>query len=133
MNKEIKPGYYRISIKILVLNEDESRFLLVRSDDGRWDLPGGGLKWGESTVECIKREIMEEMGIDVINIQQKPKYFFPVVSDIVKYAYVVYQAELSNLDFISSDECREISFVSAVEAKEINIKPNVEVFLDMYK
>ena len=27
---------------------------------------GGGLEWGEGTKDCLKREIKEEMGIDVI-------------------------------------------------------------------
>jgi 8-oxo-dGTP diphosphatase len=28
-------------------------------------LPGGGMEWGEGTIECLKREWKEEMGIDI--------------------------------------------------------------------
>jgi ADP-ribose pyrophosphatase YjhB (NUDIX family) len=28
-------------------------------------LPGGGLQWGEGTEDCLKREWMEELGIDI--------------------------------------------------------------------
>jgi ADP-ribose pyrophosphatase YjhB (NUDIX family) len=28
-------------------------------------LPGGGLQWGEGTEDCLKREWVEELGIDI--------------------------------------------------------------------
>lgn len=31
--------------------------------EGFWGLPGGHLEYGESLLECIKRELMEELGI----------------------------------------------------------------------
>jgi 8-oxo-dGTP pyrophosphatase MutT (NUDIX family) len=34
--------FYRVSIKALVLDE-QGRFLLCREDNGKWELPGGGL------------------------------------------------------------------------------------------
>ena len=29
-------------------------------------LPGGGLQWGEGTEDCLKREWMEELGMDIV-------------------------------------------------------------------
>lgn len=133
MNQDIKPGYYRISVKALVLNEDKTKFLLVCSDDGTWDLPGGGLKWEESSHECIKREIMEEMGVEVFHIKEEPTYFFPVVNDFVKYAYVIYETKLSGTNFVASDECKEIIFVTSKEAEGLIVRPNVKIFLEVYR
>lgn len=31
--------------------------------------PGGGLEPGEGTLECLRREIMEEMGLEVMNLR----------------------------------------------------------------
>ena len=40
---DIPECFYRISVKALVLNEARDRFLITQEEDGRWELPGGGL------------------------------------------------------------------------------------------
>ncbi|HWA31928.1 MAG TPA: NUDIX hydrolase [Candidatus Paceibacterota bacterium] len=47
----------------IILNE--GKLLLVRntSSQKHTSLPGGKLEWGEDAVECLKREIEEELGI----------------------------------------------------------------------
>jgi 8-oxo-dGTP pyrophosphatase MutT (NUDIX family) len=46
---------------------DGERVLLVRHTYGRgwWDLPGGGMRAGEPAIEAARREMREELGIDV--------------------------------------------------------------------
>ncbi len=36
---------------------------------GKLDLPGGSFEHGETPEECVKREIMEETGLTVINLK----------------------------------------------------------------
>jgi len=33
---EIKNGYYRLSVKALILDETRTKFLLVKEDNGKW-------------------------------------------------------------------------------------------------
>jgi len=40
---------------------------------GQWGLPGGGIEAGETAVAALQREIKEEVGLDVVNIQ--PLFF----------------------------------------------------------
>ncbi len=35
-----------------------------RDEQGRWDFGGGGLKFGETLEECLKREVREEYGTE---------------------------------------------------------------------
>lgn len=47
---------------------DEGELLVVRHapSDTYVALPGGHLEWGENVQECLKREIIEELGIEPI-------------------------------------------------------------------
>jgi 8-oxo-dGTP pyrophosphatase MutT (NUDIX family) len=54
---------YPISIKgVLILEE---RVLLLRNERGEWDLPGGRPDPGEDHRDALKREVLEETGLDV--------------------------------------------------------------------
>jgi len=48
--------------------QDKGRYLVARRKageklSGMWEFPGGKVEAGESLPECIKREIMEELGV----------------------------------------------------------------------
>lgn len=45
---------------------DEGQLLLQKRDDFRvWGQPGGGLEAGEDLLECVRREVLEETGVEV--------------------------------------------------------------------
>lgn len=43
--------------------------LLVQYQDRSWGIPGGLMELGESVEECAKRELKEEIGIEVKNLK----------------------------------------------------------------
>ena len=65
-----------------VLRDDRGRVLLVRrSDNGAWGMPAGSLELGESIADCLKREVKEETGLDVLRatpiaIYSEPRFWF---------------------------------------------------------
>ena len=48
-----------------------SHVLLLKSEDGRWDLPGGHLKRGEGSTAALTREVFEETGLSIDTSQLK--------------------------------------------------------------
>ncbi len=54
----------------VILNDDKGRVLLsYRTDTTDWGLPGGYMELGETVQETAVRELQEEMGIDVKDLQ----------------------------------------------------------------
>lgn len=56
-------AFYRISLKAVIRNE-KNEVLVVRENSSTWDLPGGGWDHGEPVIECLKRELNEEVGYE---------------------------------------------------------------------
>lgn len=54
--------FYRVSVKALIRN-DKNEVLVVKEHQDKWELPGGGLDHGESIHDGLKRELIEELGI----------------------------------------------------------------------
>lgn len=131
---EIRNCFYRISIKALVLNESRDKFLIVKEDDGRWELPGGGLDWGITAHEDLPREISEEMGVKVTWIAPHPSYFLTCQNSTheIWMANVLYEATLESLAFTPSDECTEVRFVNKDDLKGLDVHSNLKIFGDMF-
>ncbi|NTW89531.1 MAG: NUDIX hydrolase [Candidatus Moranbacteria bacterium] len=125
--------FYRTSAKAMILDEG-GRFLLMLEKKGVWELPGGGLDFGESPQQCLAREIQEEMGLEVVHIAERPKYFLtaPRRDGQGWIANIIYEVRVANLDFVPSDECVEIRFFTAVEASKENLLPHVREFVKLF-
>jgi ADP-ribose pyrophosphatase YjhB (NUDIX family) len=129
-----EPGFYRVSIKGIAVDEN-GRFLLSREDNGMWDMLGGGLDHGENPIDCLKREIHEESGLEVTWISDTPKYFVSSKrhGHDTYVANVVYEIKLNSLDFTPSDECQELRFFSTDEAKTEQIFPTIHELLKVFR
>jgi 8-oxo-dGTP diphosphatase len=55
-----------VGITALARVHDGRCVLIRRKDTGDWALPGGTVEWGETLASCIRRELMEEAGVEVI-------------------------------------------------------------------
>ncbi|WP_062107413.1 NUDIX domain-containing protein [Bacillus niameyensis] len=51
-----------------IIQDMDGKILFVkRKDNGAWVMPAGGLELHESIFDCLKREVKEETGLDVIS------------------------------------------------------------------
>ena len=51
-----------------VIRDQEGRVLFIRrKDNGTWGMPAGSQELGETIFDCLKREVKEEVGLEVIS------------------------------------------------------------------
>ena len=129
----------RITVRGIVLHAD--KLLCVRlkpykehlkRDNSYWCLPGGGLDEGESLIEGIKREMVEETGIEptigsLLYVQQFThgekdylEFFFHVTNsdayldiDLAKTTHGL--EEIEEIDFVDSRSVRVLPEFLATE------------------
>jgi len=105
-----KQNYFRTSIKALIFDE-QKRFLMFREDSGYWDLPGGGLDFGESPRACLTRELEEEAGLQISSVAARPAYFASGLNlEKIWKTIICYKTSVKHLNFRPSKECQEIRF-----------------------
>ena len=57
----------RRSVNDLSIEELERVLLIKRRDSGEWGFPAGAVELGESVLDCCRREVREETGLEVIS------------------------------------------------------------------
>jgi len=132
MSNDIPNNFYRTSIKALIL-DDKKRFLLLLEDNGGWELPGGGIDFGEKPHDCLMRELREEMGIEVTHINKQPSYFVVALhTNGLWKTNVLYETQVKDLNFTPSAECVDIRFFTKEEALKENLFPIAREFVAEY-
>jgi len=66
-----------VSVGAMIINADGKLLLCKRSktarnEQGQWEIPGGEVEFGEKLTDAIKREMGEELDIDIELIKQLP-------------------------------------------------------------
>ena len=107
--KQIKHiGAYGLVIK-------DNKILLIKKKggpyDGKLDLPGGTIEFNESIEESLKRELLEEVGIEILDYN-----LFDVVSTNIKW---IYKDELV--------ETKHIAILYLIKDYKNEIKENIEI------
>lgn len=76
MLQNFKKGIDFIGVSVVFFCHDgQGNFLMqkrgenARDENGRWDIGGGGLEFGEKVEEGMKKEILEEYGTDVVEYE----------------------------------------------------------------
>lgn len=108
---------YRISLKSLIYNEAGQ--ILVVKEIGRtyWDLPGGGMDYGETIESSLKRELHEEVGYKGSLRYQLFDASEQIYIERLDANQICFYCRVwpENFDFAPGDEGDEVAFINPEE------------------
>jgi 8-oxo-dGTP diphosphatase len=115
-------NFVLISQKAIVLNRKNEILFLKRSEKsgkvGRWDLCGGGLDKNENPIEGIVREIKEEAGLEVKDVNPIAVTSFNEEDFVVMIGY---QVSAVTEEVILSWEHDEYKWVPRKESLDMDL------------
>lgn len=122
-NSVTKKDHPYAGVDAIILNEKgeillEKRAQSMSSFPGYWCLPGGWMEWGERVEDAVKREVMEEIGVEVEVVKFVGKYFDTNTFPVKKYSRVA----LPHICKIISGEPKVNQIEEVEEIKWINPK-----------
>lgn len=123
---------------LLVIDPQDRILLQLRTDNGKWGLPGGSLEPGETMEAVAKRELFEEIGLVAGNLQlfdifsgEEFYYKYPhgdeVFNVIAAYICREYQGELH----LDESEVKEVKFFEISDLPE-SINPPDKPIIKRY-
>jgi 8-oxo-dGTP pyrophosphatase MutT (NUDIX family) len=65
---ELPSPFYRVATRAIIL-DDQQRMLVAQDEGGNYELPGGGWEFDESFEECLARELLEEFGVELADVE----------------------------------------------------------------
>lgn len=96
-----------------ILRNPEGKFLILReasyeegTNTGKWDVPGGRLKIGETMIDGLQREVMEECGlaVRVVRLLDAKETFNIIKGEKVHIVRLYYLCEADNSEVVLSEE-----------------------------
>jgi ADP-ribose pyrophosphatase YjhB (NUDIX family) len=113
-----------VTVGALIYNRD-GQVLMVRTHkwSDLWGIPGGKIKWGEPSIDALRRELKEETDLDITGIE------FVLVQDCISSPEFYREAHFVLLNYTCcsvserqvklNDEAREFRWLSIAEALEL--------------
>lgn len=126
----IDPRCVHVTVKGLLF-DPRGAVLLLREENGAFDLPGGRLEHGESFAECLVRECREEMGLVCRVLDRVPRYAWTATDKGgIWRAMLCFAIELEHLRFSPSEECAGIEFATREDLVRLPLAPQTRALAD---
>jgi mutator protein MutT len=125
---------FRVSVKSFIVKDNNVLALKRRADDPHkpnvWEIPGGRLELGENPLEGLKRETLEETGLDVDVVQIITTKHF-VREDGQTITMLIYLCRPKNSDVRLSKEHTEFEW-SSMETCKARLPEFFHDIVDVY-
>ena len=132
---------YRTTVVALIYN-NQGEYLLCKKPKGRgvfpgqWALVGGGIDERETMKDALRREVREEVGLEIDEIKPlyfrddiQPKYLDGKKLDDIYMIYLLFSCKALSNDVVLDEEHEKYEWVSKDKVKEYDLnQPTKETF-----
>ncbi|KKQ35014.1 MAG: Hydrolase, NUDIX family [Microgenomates group bacterium GW2011_GWA2_37_6] len=120
-----------------IIQNEKGEILFTKRADGEkflpgfWELPGGGVEYGETPQESLKREIQEECGIDIEIVKpiSANSYF---IEDLQRIE-ICFLCKALSTDVKLSSEHSDYKWLKMSEIGEIRVSDYIKKVIDSAK
>jgi 8-oxo-dGTP diphosphatase len=104
---------HSVSVAGIVVRDDDRVLVIRRDDNGHWEAPGGVLELNESFEDGVRREVLEETGLNV-TVQRLTGVYKNLTHGIVA---LVYRCRPADGDTRPTAEAREVRWMTREEVQ----------------
>ena len=120
------------------LEKDDQVLLGLREDRplkiyrNHWDLPGGRIEPGETIVEALRREFLEETGLTIVKAHLMGAYHNSDPDEGAPGLCLLYYVEEAEGEMQASSDLQAIEYVEKSRIRRLQLPPWSKYFLREY-
>lgn len=122
----------------VVIYDDNGRVFLMKSPKWQgWLVPGGKIEPGESEEDALRREIREEMGIEITDLERVGEMIKPPSKDFkndpdLTFHFIDFYAKAVSTDVKPNHEISEHGWYYIEEARKLPLMDTTRTFLEKF-
>lgn len=118
--------YVGVGIGAVVVGNDgkillAKRGIKARNEHGKWEFPGGGIEFGDTMANTIKRELKEELDIEIELLQHLPPIDHILPHENQHWVTSMFIAKITNgtPKIMEPEKCDAIGWFSLQELEQM--------------
>lgn len=127
----------KICVGSIIYNNENKIFLAESSKWNAWIVPGGQIEIGETEEDALRREVREELGIeitDIIKVGEKikePSKDFH--KDQIRFIFKDFFCKAYSIDIIPNEEISNYNWFTIEEALELNLLDSTRQLVKQFR
>lgn len=127
----------KVAVKIFILNESNNLLVVRQSELEDYEVPGGRIDLGESIEDAMKRELFEELNIEIKNFNYKIENNFQAMNpnEKIQHLYFIVSLKLNKEDvekISTSNEVTEMVWIDSGNYQNYKYKKFLEEDIEKF-